>query len=140
MDPAAYRMSTAHDPDAAKQNTDFSLLWVLIGTVIVLVLQMGPLFALGIDGYAGLFLGTGVCFLGGILIAFLSPGRTYVEALVAALISTIATNVFLAMTTPEGLGPVWYHYAFGTVIAALFGLFGARLGEAVQSATRGHKA
>jgi hypothetical protein len=136
-DAAAYRLSALSDPEAGKQNTTFSWKWVAIALLIFLVVQFPPIVLLDLDGWAGIGVAIGVWFLGGIIVGFISPGRTFVEPAVAAIIAAVPTMVYLQWTTPEGLGPETFHYVLAGVLGAGVGLFGARIGESIQGASRG---
>lgn len=140
MDAAAYRLSAMSDPEAGKQNTAFQWKWVFIALGIFLVVQVPPIVVLDFDGWAGIGISIGVWFLGGMLVGFLSPGRTFVEPAIAALFAAVPTAIYLRWTTPEGLGPETFHYVISGVLGAGVGLFGARIGESIQGASRGQRA
>ena len=131
-------MSAMADPEAAKQNTTFSWKWVAIALGIFVVVQVPPIVLLDLDGWAGIGVSIGIWFLGGMLVGFLSPGRTFVEPALAAIVAAIPTILYLRWTTPEGLGPETFHYVLAGVLGAGVGLFGARIGESIQGASRGH--
>jgi len=130
----------------ANQQEGFSILWVIIAFVVYLVLQgliigVLPFVIPSYDpqGFAGLAISVVVWFFGGIAVGFFSPGKTFLEPAVGALIAAIPTIVYLKWSTPDGFEPSLIAYFVGGAMGVMISLFGAFLGEQAQRATRGHK-
>ncbi|MFN7698162.1 MAG: hypothetical protein ACK5U8_09720 [Deltaproteobacteria bacterium] len=131
----------------ANQQDGFSILWVAISFVIYLVLQgviigLLPLVIPTYDpqGFAGLAISVAVWFVGGVAVGLVSPGKTFLEPAVGALVATIPTIVYLKWSTPDGFEPSLIAYLVGGSMGVMISLFGAFLGEQIQRRTRGHKA
>lgn len=131
----------SHDPELRRlrqsQQQGFAWRWVLISLGVFLVVQSLPLLLLRIDGWAGIGVSVGVWFVGGVVVGFVSPGKTIIEPAVAAAGTAAPTMLYLWLTTPAGLGPSGFTYAGAGVLGVMLGLFGARLGETIQDLTRG---
>jgi hypothetical protein len=125
---AAQRRSAQHG---------FRWRWVLVSLGIFLAVQVAPLWLLGLDGWLGLGLSVAVWFVGGLVVGFVSPGKTIFEPAVASLLCAPPTILYLNVVTPTGLGPSALAYASGGVVGVGLGLFGARLGEAIQDLVQG---
>lgn len=130
----------------ANQQEGFSILWVVVAFFVYLTLQgivlgLLPLAISSYDpqGFWGLVISIGVWFVGGIAVGFLSPGKTFLEPAVGALIAAIPTIVYLMWSTPDGFEPSFIAYVVGGAMGIMISLFGAFLGEQAQRATRGHK-
>jgi hypothetical protein len=80
-----------------------------------------------------------VWFVGGIAVGFISPGKTFLEPAVGALVAAIPTIVYLKWSTPDGFEPSLIAYLVGGAMGVMISLFGAFLGEQLQRITRGHK-
>lgn len=120
-----------------RQQQGFSWRWVLVSLGIFLVIQMGPLLLLRLDGWVGVGLSVAVWFVGGLVVGFLSPGKTIFEPALAALGTAVPTMAWLHAVTPAGLGPSLLAYVAAGVAGVGLGLFGARLGETIQDLTEG---
>jgi hypothetical protein len=87
----------------------------------------------------------GVWFVGGVLTGFLSPGKTFVEPAVGALLAvgpTVGWIIWITPAAPEHLSggfqlPV-AAYIVGGLLGGMISLFGAFIGEKIQDATRGN--
>jgi len=130
----------------ANQQDGFSVLWVLIAAVVYLAMQAVIIGALPMvipsydpQGFAGLAISVVVWFFGGIFVGLASPGKTFIEPAVGALVACIPTIAGLMMMTPDGFEPSLIAYAVGGVMGVMLSLFGAFLGEQIQRRTRGHK-
>ncbi len=133
-------MARSNDMERAprpSRQQGFSWRWVLVSLVIFVVVQLGPLWLLRLDGWMGVGLSVAVWFVGGLVVGFVSPGKTIVEPAVAALATAIPTMVWLGYTTPVGLGPSPLAYVAAGVAGVGLGLLGARLGETIQELTQG---
>ncbi len=130
----------------ANQQEGFSVLWVIIAFTVYLLLQgliIGalPLVIASYDpqGVAGLGISVCVWFVGGIAVGFLSPGKTFLEPAVGALVAAVPTIAYLKWVTPDGFEPSLIAYIIGGAMGVMISLFGAFLGEQLQRVTRGHK-
>lgn len=122
----------------------FAMKWALLGFVIYTVVQgislvIAPKIIPGYDpqGWGGLAVSLLVWLSGGFVIGVVSPGRTFAEPAVAALVAAIPTIGYLMWTTPEGLGPGLLEYIVAGALGVMLSLFGAFLGEKVQVAMKG---
>lgn len=129
----------------------FSIVWAGISFATYLVLQAVVLALLPalIDaydpqGFSALMISMGVWFVGGILTGFLSPGRTFVEPAVGALLALVPTVLWIVETTPSapehlagGFQLNLPAYIIGGLLGGMVSLFGAFLGERLQDLTRG---
>lgn len=141
LDRAGMSLADAsNDPELAKLRREqhgFRWRWVLASLGIFLVVQMGPLWLLGLDGWVGVGLSVSVWFIGGLVVGFVSPGKTVFEPAVAALGTAVPTMIWLHAVTPTGLGPSALAYVAAGIAGVGLGLFGARLGETIQELTQG---
>ena len=133
------------------QQGGFSILWAGIAFVVYLVLQTLVLMVMPwvIDVYdpqgtPALWISLIVWFVGGVIVGFLSPGKTFVEPAVGALLAVIPTVWWLVHTTPaapEHLGGGFQltmpAYVIGGLMGGMISLFGAFVGERIQEATSG---
>ena len=120
------------------QQEGFSLTWfgVSIGiiTVMTAALVMGlpmvvPLF--DFEGSAGMLISIPVWFFGGMLIGLVSPGRTFIEPMVAVFLVAIPTVLFLYSGQTVKTMPA-FMYALLSALGVLFTLIGAYVGERIQ--------
>lgn len=129
------------------QQDDFEWKWALVAFGVYFVLQalfigVLPLVISSYDpqGLPGLGISVAVWFFGGILVGVLSPGKTFIEPAVGALIAVVPTIAYLMWITPDGFEPSILAYIVGGLIGAMLSLFGAFIGEKVQMGARGSKA
>lgn len=141
FDPADVSLADAsQDPELAKLRAEqqgFSWRWVLVSLALFAIVQVGPLFLLRLDGWVGVGLSVAVWFVGGLVVGFVSPGKTIFEPALAAFGCAVPTMLWLHAVTPRGLGPSGLAYFAAGVVGVGLGLFGARLGETIQDLTRG---
>jgi hypothetical protein len=145
---------------AARRNQQegFSAKWVAVAFLIYTLLQAVVLVALPAvissydpQGFWGLVISVVVWFVGGIAVGFISPGKTFLEPAVGALVAAIPTIAYLMWITPAaphaitpgrdlgpGFDPGILAYVVGGLLGVMISLFGGFLGEKIQSATRGH--
>jgi hypothetical protein len=83
-------------------------------------------------GLPGLLISVAVWFVGGVGVGAVSPGKTFVEPAVGALIAVIPTVSYLALTTPDGFQPTLLAYIVTALLGVMIALFGAFLGEKIQ--------
>ena len=116
----------------------FSVLWCSIALVVLAVLTAAlvvglPLVvtALDFEGSNGMIVSIPVWFIGGLLIGMISPGRTFIEPVVACLFVAIPTVGYLASTQTVRTMPIWM-YVIMALIGVMFTLIGSYLGERIQ--------
>ncbi len=116
----------------------FSVLWCSIALVVLAVLTAAlvvglPLVvtALDFEGSNGMIVSIPVWFVGGLLIGMISPGRTFIEPVVACLFVAIPTAGYLASTQTVRTMPIWM-YVIMALIGVMFTLIGSYLGERIQ--------
>ena len=132
-----------------RQPAKFSLAWAGISFVAYVALQAIFLAVLPavIDsydpqGYSALMTSLGVWVGGGVLIGLLSPGKTFIEPAVGALLAVAPTVWWISSFTPdagshfsgpgEGFQLTLPAYVIGGLLGAMISLFGAFAGEKLQ--------
>jgi uncharacterized membrane protein YhdT len=125
------------------QQDHFELRWALRASAVYLVAQTVILVILPFvvstfdpQGLPGLLISVVVWFFGGIIVGFVSPGKTFVEPAVGALIAVIPTVSYIALTTPDGFQPSLLAYVVTAILGVMISLFGAFLGEKLQMGSR----
>lgn len=125
------------------QQEHFEWRWVLRATAVYLVAQTIILVGLPFviprfdpQGLPGLLISVVVWFFGGIAVGFLSPGKTFIEPAVGALIAVIPTVSYLALTTPDGFQPTLLAYVVTALLGVMIAMFGAFIGEKLQMSSR----
>jgi DNA-directed RNA polymerase subunit RPC12/RpoP len=101
----------------------------LAAQVIVLVALPYVIAAYDPQGLPGLMISVGIFLVGGIGVGLVSPGKTFIEPAMGALIAVIPTASYLAMTTPDGFQPTLLAYIVSCLLGVMLALFGAFLGE-----------
>lgn len=122
------------------QQDDFEWKWALIAAALfsglqALVLGLLPKLIPSFDpqGLSGLMLSVPVAFVGGIALGLFSPGKTFVEPVVGAMIAAIPTLSLVSLRTPSGaFEPTLLAYIVCAVMGVMTALFGAFVGEKVQ--------
>lgn len=121
------------------QQEGFEWKWVGISCAIFMVMQALALVALPIalpnydpQGLPGIVITAGIWFIGSALIGMISPGRTFLEPTVGAILVIAPTMFWL-----ERMDEI-YQLSSGTYIAAgllsiMIALFGAFFGEMIQN-------
>jgi hypothetical protein len=130
--------------DRRHQQDHFELRWALLSAGVYLLAQLVILVGLPLvissfdpQGLPGLLISVAVWFVGGIVVGIVSPGKTFVEPAVGALIAVIPTVSYLAITTPDGFQPTLLAYIVTALLGVMIALFGAFLGEKLQMNSRG---
>lgn len=120
------------------QQDGFSVAWFGVSLVIMAVLTsaivMGlPLVvpALDFEGYAGMIVAIPVWFAGGLLVGLISPGKTFIEPVVATFLIAIPTAFLLFRGHTVKVMPA-FMYILLSAVGLLFTLIGSYLGERVQ--------
>lgn len=140
------------EEEAARENQQegFSFVWVMAAFGVYLVLQavvlvLLPMVISSFDpfggssgGVAALAISCVVWFFGGIVVGFISPGKTFLEPAVGAVLACIPTVLYTLSQAPPGLDPDLLQAFVLGVMGVMISLFGAFLGERVQARTRGH--
>jgi hypothetical protein len=137
---------TAEEEQAKRyQQESFEWKWAFMSCGVYLgiqaiVLGLMPRIISSFDpiGFAGLTISIFVWFVGGAIVGFISPGKTFVEPAAGAVMAAIPTVAFVAYITPSGFQPSLLSYIVGGVAGVMISLFGAFLGEKGQMMTRGH--
>ncbi len=139
---ASFEVGPKSRADVARQRqmgqAGFSVLWCGIALVVLSVLTAAlvvglPLVvtALDFEGSNGMIVSIPVWFLGGLLIGMISPGRTFIEPVVACLFVAIPTVGYLASTQTVRTMPL-FMYIIMALIGVMFTLIGSYLGERIQ--------
>jgi len=126
------------------QQEGFEWKWALVAFGIYMTLQGLILVALPFvittydpQGLPGLLISGAVWFVGGIVVGFVSPGKTFIEPAVGALLAVVPTVVWLNhIADVHQLSLL--AYIIGGLLGVMITLFGAFVGEKLQMGTRGH--
>jgi hypothetical protein len=120
------------------QQEGFSLLWmgiaILVQSVLTAALVIGlPMVvgALDFEGSNGMIVAIPVWFVGGMLLGMISPGKTFIEPVVAAFLVAIPTVFYLARSQTVRTMPL-FMYVIMAAIGVLFTLIGSYIGERIQ--------
>ncbi len=120
------------------QQDTFEWKWVGVSVAIYLGLQAVILGILPLvidqydpQGLPGLLISAAVWFVGGIVVGVLSPGKTFIEPAVGALVAVVPTILFLAHIADVRQLSV-AAYVVGGLLGVMVTLFGAFLGEKIQ--------
>lgn len=122
----------------------FNFKWAAIAFGVFAVLQLIALVLLPMvissydpQGLPGLLISAAVWFVGGGIIGWISPGKTFIEPAVGALIAVVPTLIYLnSIADVYELSPL--ANVVGGMIGVMVTLLGSFLGEKVQMSTRGH--
>jgi len=104
-----------------------------MAVLTVLFLYVVPEFipVFDFEGQVGMMLAIPIWCIGGFLIGLISPGRTFMEPVVAAFLIAIPTAVMLLkFQTVKTMPP--FMYVLMSALGILFTLVGAYAGERVQ--------
>jgi len=125
------------------QQDGFEWRWVAVAFAIYLTLQTVMLAVLPLilpaydpQGTPGLGISVLVWFVGGAVVGLISPGRTFFEPAVGALIAVIPTVAWLDYIDRIYDVPLIF-YVVGGLIGVMMTLFGAFIGERGQMMLRG---
>lgn len=120
------------------QQEAFSVLWLMIATVVQAVLTGAIILglpqvvsALDFEGSHGMLASIGIWFVGGMLVGMISPGRTFLEPFIASFIIAIPTVLYLFKSQTVFTLPPFLYVVMGG-IGVLFALIGSYLGERIQ--------
>ena len=113
--------------------TRFRWKWALLAIPALLALQIFGGLGLALAGQWSSTVAVPMMFVsffvGGLLVAYWSPGVTIREPAIGIAIAVVLTNLVLAKSSGAGLVAGW-------IIPALLGLTGAKLGEHMQTSRR----
>ena len=131
-------MSRQEELERRYQQEGFSVLWfgvaVVIMGVLTAALVMGlpmVISAFDFEGSAGMVIAIPVWFVGGMLVGLISPGKTFVEPVVAAFLIAIPTAFLLHRSETVKVMP-GFMYILMSAVGVLFSLIGAYIGERIQ--------
>jgi hypothetical protein len=83
------------------------------------------------EGSNGMLITIPVWFLGGLLVGLISPGRTFIEPVVASFCAAIPTAFYLVRSQTVHSMPT-FMYVIMASIGVLFTLIGSYIGERIQ--------
>lgn len=128
----------SEDLERRYQQEGFSLVWTLIALVIQGVLTAAlvvglPMIVpvLDFEGGNGMVVMIPVWFLGGLLTGMISPGKSFFEPVVAAILVAIPTVLYLVESQTVRTMPT-FMYVIMAAIGVLFSMIGAYIGERIQ--------
>jgi len=135
-------VKSSRSPEADRsrryQQDGFSVVWLLIALLVQGVLTAAlvvglPMVvgALDFEGSNGMTVAVPVWFVGGMLLGMISPGKTFIEPVVASFLVAIPTVFYLARGETVRTMPL-FMYVIMAAIGVLFTLIGAYLGERIQ--------
>jgi hypothetical protein len=120
------------------QQEGFSLSWMLISLLVQGVLTAAlvvglpmVLTALDFEGSNGMLVTIPVWFLGGLLVGMISPGKTFIEPVVASFFVAMPTVLFLVRSQTVRTMP-GFMYVILALVGVFFTLIGAYIGERIQ--------
>jgi hypothetical protein len=131
-------MSRQEELERRYQQEGFSIGWFVISIVIMSVLTAAIVMGLPMvvptfdfEGSAGMLVAIPVWFMGGMLVGLISPGKTFVEPVVAVFLVAIPTAFALFAQQTVKTMPA-FMYVLMSALGVLFTLIGAYIGERIQ--------
>jgi predicted nucleic acid-binding Zn ribbon protein len=131
-------LSRQEELERRYQQQGFSVAWfgisILIMGVLTAAIIMGlpmviPMF--DFEGQAGMLVAIPVWFVGGMLVGLVSPGRTFIEPVAAAILVSMPTAFLLFRGQTVKTMP-FFMYILWSAVGVLFSLIGSYMGERVQ--------
>jgi hypothetical protein len=120
------------------QQEGVSVQWLFIAIAVQGVLTAALVFGLprivpliDFEGGNGMIMCVPVWFLGGLLVGMISPGRTFIEPMIASFVVAIPTTFLLVQSQTVRTMPTFL-YVVMSAIGVLFTLIGAYIGERIQ--------
>lgn len=120
------------------QQEGLSVQWLGIAIAIQAILTGAIVFglpmvitAIDLEGGNGMIMCIPVWFLGGLLVGMISPGRTFIEPVIASFMVAIPATFLLVQSQTVRLLPTFL-YVIMAVIGILFTLIGSYIGERIQ--------
>lgn len=144
IDQGASELTDEEAYERRHQQDTFEWKWVLIAAGVfvglhAVFLALLPIVISAYDpqGLPGIAIAVLLWFVGGIVVGWMSPGKTFVEPAVGALLAAVPTIFWLDYIADVHQQPI-YAYIFAALMGVMCTLFGAFLGEKIQMGTRGH--
>ncbi len=120
------------------QQDGFSVVWMLLALLVQSVLTAALVIglpmvvgALDFEGSNGMAVCIPVWFVGGMLLGMISPGKTFIEPVIASFLVAIPTVFYLAKGQTVRTMPL-FMYVIMALIGVLFTLIGSYIGERIQ--------
>jgi DNA-directed RNA polymerase subunit RPC12/RpoP len=120
------------------QQEGFSMAWFSVSVAVCGVLTAAivvglPMVvtALDFEGSAGMLIVIPTWFLGGMLVGLISPGKTFIEPVVATFLIALPSVFFLFEYQTVKTMPAFMYLLMGT-LGVLFTLIGSYTGERIQ--------
>jgi DNA-directed RNA polymerase subunit RPC12/RpoP len=130
--------AVAAEPDTRFQQDGFNTLWLGIAFLVTAVLTAAivvglPLVVrvLDFEGSAGMVVAIPVWFVAGLLVGLISPGKTFLEPVIATFLVAIPTVFFLIRSQTVKTMPI-FMYVLLAALGILFALIGSYAGERIQ--------
>jgi hypothetical protein len=138
MEALSRQRSREEELERRYQQEGFSLPWLLISVLVQGVLTAALVIGLPMvlplldfEGSNGMLVTIPVWFLGGLLVGLISPGRTFIEPVVASFCTAIPTVFYLVRTQTVRAMPT-FMYMIMAAIGVMFTLIGSYIGERIQ--------
>lgn len=126
------------EAESRYQQDGFSTVWfgisLVVSGVLTAAIVMGlpmVVHALDFEGSAGMMVAIPVWFVSGVLVGLISPGKTFIEPVVATFLVAIPTALLLLRSETVKSMPL-FMYLLMAALGVLFCLIGAYAGERVQ--------
>ncbi len=134
-------LTAEEEYERRNQQDSFVWKWAFISFIVYGALQTVILVGLDLaidaidfQGLPGLVISIATWFVGGVIIGYISPGKTFIEPAVGALMAVIPTAAWLMHIDIVAQLSV-LAYIIGGLLGVMITLFGAFLGEKVQYMT-----
>jgi hypothetical protein len=131
-------MSRQDELERRYQQEGFSIAWFAISigitSVLTAAIVMGlPMVVpvLDFEGSAGMLISIPVWFVGGMLVGLISPGKTFLEPVVAVFLIALPTAFLLFEQQTVKTMPAFMYVLLST-LGILFTLIGSYIGERIQ--------
>ncbi len=138
MEGLAVKRTREEELERRYQQQGMSVQWLIIALAVQGVLTAALVFglpmvltSLDFEGGNGMTVCIPVWFVGGLLVGMISPGRTFIEPVVASFIVAIPTTFLLVDSQTVRTLPTFL-YMIMAAIGVLFTLIGAYIGERIQ--------
>jgi hypothetical protein len=130
--------SRHEDGERRYQQEGFSASWCGISLLVVGVLTAAIVIgvpmvvpALDFEGSAGMLVSIPVWFISGVLVGLISPGKTFLEPVVATFLVAMPTAFWLFQGQTVKTMPA-FMYVLMSTLGVLFSLIGSYAGERIQ--------
>ena len=132
------QLSRQEELERRYQQEGFSPLWFVIAMVVNSVLTAAVVMglpmvvpALDFEGSAGMIIAIPTWCVGGLLVGLISPGRTFIEPVVATFLIAMPTAFLLFRGQTVKTMPA-FMYILMSALGVLFTLIGSYVGERIQ--------